>query len=112
MMSMKTKIVVVSTTVDSEGEAGRLSGLIVAEKLAACVQYMTIHSTYRWKGRVVMNEECLLLSKTQASLAEQLVAFIKKNHSYEVPEITVTPIIGGYDGYLKWIASETRGATK
>jgi periplasmic divalent cation tolerance protein len=111
-MSAETKIVIVSTTVDGEGEAGRLSGLIVAEKLAACVQYMTIHSTYRWKGRVVMNEECLLLSKTKAKLANQLVVFIKKNHSYELPEIVVTPIIGGYDEYLKWIVSETRGRAK
>jgi periplasmic divalent cation tolerance protein len=102
----------VSTTVDSEGEAGRLSGLVINEKLAACVQYTTIHSSYRWKGKVVMNEECLLLMKTRADLADELVAFIKKNHSYEVPEIIVTPIVGGYEGYLKWIVSETRSDTK
>ena len=111
-MGNNNTFVGVSTTVDGEGEAGRLSGLIINEKLAACVQYTTIHSSYRWKGKVIMAEEYLLLMKTRADLADELVAFIKKNHSYEIPEIVVTPIVGGYEGYLKWIVSETRGGTK
>ena len=107
-MSKKTEYVVVITSVDGEGEAGRLAGLIVAEKLAACVQYNTINSTYRWKGNVVMNEECRLQCKTRADLADALMAFIKKNHTYEVPELIVMPISGGYEAYLNWIAAETR----
>lgn len=104
--------VIVNTTVDGEGEAGRLSGLIMDSMLAACVQYTTIHSAYRWEGKVVMAEECLLICKTRKDLAGDLVDFIKKNHTYEVPEIVVVPIIAGYEGYQKWIHAETRPANK
>lgn len=108
-MKEGTEFVVVSTTVDSEAAAKELAGRIVREKLAACVQYTRIQSTYRWKGAVESASEYLLLAKTRASLADRLIDFIRRAHSYDVPEIIVTPITGGFEGYLDWIISETRG---
>ena len=35
-------------------------------------------------------------------------AYIKENHSYDNPEITVTEISGGSREYLNWISAETR----
>jgi periplasmic divalent cation tolerance protein len=102
-----TGFVVVSTTVDDESVAGRLAGEIVDARLAACVQVTDVRSTYRWKGTVENTNEFLLLAKTSASLAGQLVEFVKSRHSYELPEITVMPICGGLKGYLDWIAEET-----
>jgi uncharacterized protein involved in tolerance to divalent cations len=31
----------------------------------------------------------------------------KAHHSYDVPEVVVTPVIGGNDGYLAWVSEET-----
>lgn len=99
--------VVVSTTVDSEGAAGKLAAQIVESRRAACVQYVRINSTYRWKGKRVMNEEYLLLCKTPARHSKALVKFIKSVHTYEVPEIVVMPIAGGHTAYLDWLDAET-----
>jgi hypothetical protein len=33
--------------------------------------------------------------------------YINANHSYDLPEVMVTPIVGGSAEYLAWIASET-----
>lgn len=107
-MSRKMKYAIVSTTVDSAGKAGKLAGLIVESRLAACVQTLPVQSVYSWKGKIEKSREHLLLSKTKASLAGKLIRFIRKHHSYEVPEIVITQITGGLKDYLSWIDKETR----
>lgn len=107
-MTENTGFVIVTTTVDSETQAKTLAARIVEERLAACVQYTPIRSTYRWKGAVESAEEYLLFAKTRASLGEKLIGFIRKVHSYEVPEIIVTPVIAGCKIYLDWIEAETK----
>lgn len=111
-MSKKTEFVVISTTTDSRSKAEKLAGLIVNNRLAACVQIMPVRSIYRWKGNIEKASEYLILSKTRAALADKLTAFIRKNHSYEVPEIIVTSIRGGLKEYLAWIDKETRDNSK
>ena len=85
-----------------------MAGRLIQERLAACVQRTPIHSTYRWKDAVESAQEYLLAAKTRASLVDEIIDFIKKAHSYEVPEIVVTPIIAGFQGYLNWGEQETR----
>lgn len=104
----KKGFIIVSTTIDTQARAERLAALIVKSKLAACVQCLPIKSIYRWKGKVEKTREVLLLSKTRAALSGPLTAFIKKHHSYEVPEIVVTGITDGSNDYLSWIEAETK----
>jgi periplasmic divalent cation tolerance protein len=40
-------------------------------------------------------------------LTDELVALVKKHHPYSIPEIIALPIIGGNEGYLKWVERET-----
>ena len=101
-------IVAVTTTVARPADARRLAREIVDARLAACVQYTPIQSVYRWKGKVNAARELLLTAKTPRAKARALVAFIRKHHSYELPEILVLPVQGGYAPYLKWVADETR----
>ena len=107
-MSRKVDLVIVSTTIDSNAKAEKMAGQIVESRLAACVQCMPISSIYHWKGAIEKAKEYLLLSKTKVSLAAELTAFIRKSHSYELPEIVVTKITGGSKDYLSWIGKETR----
>jgi periplasmic divalent cation tolerance protein len=102
-----TGCVVVRTTVDNEAAARETARRIVDKRLAACVQFTPIESIYHWKGAVETAAEYLLLAKTRAALASALSAFIREHHSYETPEIVVTPILDGDDDYLEWIRSET-----
>lgn len=107
MLQEPGELVVVTTTVDSEKAAREMAAALVDARLAACVQCVPIHSTYRWKGTVESASEFLLMAKTQASLAGRLEEFIRSRHSYELPEIAVTPIVGGLAPYLRWIRDET-----
>jgi len=105
-------LVIVTTTSDNRAKAIKMANAIVATRLAACVQIVEIGSIYRWKGKVESASEYLLLAKTRRALGQRLVTFIKKHHTYELPEVAILPIIGGLDRYLDWIREETKSLSK
>jgi len=99
--------VLILATVPGEAEAERLAELLVAERLAACVQMAPIRSWYRWQGRVEQAGEYRLHVKTRADLAARVTQRLAELHGYDVPEIVVLPITGGHAPYLAWIEAET-----
>jgi periplasmic divalent cation tolerance protein len=107
-MKEQTDVVIISTTCDQEAKARELAEALVKEKLAACVHRYTVKSTYTWKNAIECADEYALAAKTRATLIDEVIAFIKKNHTYELPEIIVTPIIQGYQPYMDWIHQETK----
>lgn len=107
-MRGEIEFVMISTTVDDAAKAQDMAELLVREKLAACVHRMSIKSTYTWKGAIESADEVTLVAKTRKSLIEEVIACIKRNHPYDLPEIVVTPVIQGYQPYLDWIEKETR----
>jgi periplasmic divalent cation tolerance protein len=99
----------VLTTTDNEEEAARLARALLQERLAACVQVvgpMTSH--YWWQGQLEQTTEWLCLIKTRDELLDKVVDTLHREHSYDTPEITATPIVGGSDRYLHWITRETK----
>ena len=79
--------------------------------VAACAQVLgPITSVYRWEGRVDDSTEWLVLFKTANDRVDALQAHILGNHSYAVPEVIRTPIVGGSPAYLAWLTAETRPA--
>jgi periplasmic divalent cation tolerance protein len=102
-------VLVVLTTVSSNEEAETLARQIVGEKLAACVQILPkMTSVYFWEGEVRSESEHLLLIKTLPEKYDELEAFIKANHSYEVPEIVAIPSKRVSDKYLDWVEESLR----
>jgi periplasmic divalent cation tolerance protein len=94
----------VMTTTDRAEHADALARALVEARVAACVQVLgPVQSHYRWKGDVEHAEEWLLLVKTSNAKLDELTEAIGAHHRYDVPEITVTPIVGGSTAYLAWI---------
>ena len=101
--------IVVFTTAGSKEEATKLSRGLVEEKLAYCVNTLpSIESTYYWKGKLCVDEELLLVIKTQESKFTAMESWVRKNHSYEIPELIALPIVKGSADYLKCIDDWTR----
>lgn len=102
----------VLTAAGSREEAGAIADAVLQGRLGACVQVVgPVHSTYWWEGRLESAEEWLCLVKTTAARVDEAVAEIGRRHSYETPEVTVTPIVGGARGYLQWIDEEVGTGT-
>jgi periplasmic divalent cation tolerance protein len=100
---------VVLCTCPDEPTAQRIAREVVSLGLAACVNRLEgVRSTYRWKGALQDEPEVLLVIKTVQGRYEALEMRLKALHPYEVPEIIAVPILAGSEGYLAWIAAETR----
>ena len=101
---MADSYVVVFITTASAGEAQQISRILVEQKKAACVSIIPrIDSYFWWEGKLDSAQENLLVAKTKASLLPEIIALVKKVHSYKVPEIIALPIVGGNPDYLQWV---------
>ena len=100
--------IVVLVTVASADEGDRLAQALIGEHLAACVSMVgPVTSTYRWQGKIVREEERLLIIKTRAALFPALEARVRALHSYTTPEVIALPLTAGSRAYLDWLAAET-----
>ena len=103
---------VVLTTTDSADEAERLARVLVDERLAACVQIGgPVRSVFRWEGAVSVEPEWQLWLKTDASRVDDLTARLVAEHTYDVPEVLVLPVVSGHGPYVTWVTSEVAGST-
>ena len=101
-------ILMVKATTDRQEHAEQLARLLVAERLAACVQIVgPIQSVYRWQGEITTAGEWQLWIKTRQTCWERLRQTIIANHHYETPEILALPVTAGADDFLEWIEAET-----
>ncbi len=104
--------IIVLVTCGSQREARRIARSVVEAKLAACVNVLQtpVESIYRWKGKVETAREFLLLIKSTRKRFAALEAEVRRQHSYDVPEIIALPIERGSKAYLAWIDDSVRAA--
>ena len=96
--------IVVFITAGNREEAVRLGEMLVAARLAACVQILPeIESIYRWQGKIERQREILIIAKTAASKFEDLEREVRAIHSYDTPEIVALPLTAGSTPYLEWL---------
>ena len=101
--------IVVFITAESPEQARKIADALLNKKLAACVNIVPqMHSMFWWEGKITSADESLLIVKTEATLLDNVIASVKRNHSYNVPEVIALPIIGGNMDYLYWIDEVTR----
>ena len=105
-MQLPQALVVLVTTVDAE-EAERLARALLDRRLIACANVVPhVRSLFHWENRLECADESLLIMKTTADALELLTAEVKRNHSYDVPEVIALPVVGGSSEYLSWVAQE------
>ena len=103
-----TKLLVI-TNVPDRATAEKLAGLLIENKLAACVNILApCRSVYRWQGAVQHDEEHPMLIKTTHERYPALEQALRAGHPYELPEIIAVPIERGLPAYLEWVAAETK----
>ena len=108
-MAAEPEHIVVLVTVGGEEEAQRIARRLLDSRLAACVNIVNgVPSLFLWQGKQEMEQESLLIIKSNGRLLSRIVEVVKKIHSYDVPEVIALPVTGGNEGYLKWIDSEVQ----
>ena len=80
----------------------------IQKRLAACakIQSQPVESIYWWKDKIEQGSEFLLILKSNSHLYQECEREIKKQHSFETPEIFGISIDQIEAGYLTWMKQE------
>jgi periplasmic divalent cation tolerance protein len=91
-------------------EAKRIARAAVQKRLAACVNILSapVESVYRWKGKVEVACEYLLVMKSVEKRLPALERLVRDLHSYDVPEFVVLPVVAGSKDYLRWLVESVK----
>jgi periplasmic divalent cation tolerance protein len=101
------KYIIITTATNSKEYARKIASGLVENKLAASVNISQIESFYTWQNKQENANEYLVSIKTKKKLYKKVAAYIKNNHSYELPETVVIPIKNGTKAFLNWINENT-----
>lgn len=108
MKAEPINVVVVMVTTSNQDEAAKIAEHVVRARLGACASTIpTVCSTYWWEGKIMNDQESLVLIKTTSDKYASLQEAIQKLHSYKVPEIIAIPVTEGFQPYLEWVNRET-----
>lgn len=91
-----------------EEAADELAGTLVEERLAACVNAVACHSTYRWAGDIVEEPEVVLLCKTTDDRYRAVCDRVIELHPHDVPCIERFDEVDVLDAYADWVEESTR----
>ncbi|MFG1343596.1 divalent-cation tolerance protein CutA [Xanthobacter autotrophicus DSM 431] len=97
----------VYSTFPSLDAAETVARALVEARLVACANILPgMVSLYRWDDRIERADEVVLLLKTTAARAGEVVEAVRSRHPYAVPAILVLPVEGGLPAFLAWIGAE------
>ncbi len=101
-------MIYIHTTIKNIEDAQALATEVISAKLAACVDYFPVKSTYLWEGKVETVEQYLMTFITHSEYAADLEARIEAKHSYAVPLIARTQIDIINNTYQEWANNTTK----
>ena len=104
-MDLNTLRLVYVTTKDKP-QALAIGRHLVEQRLAACINVLgDMTSIYRWQGTLEEASEVVLIAKTEARLVPELIATVKRLHTYEVPCVLSLPVREGNADYIAWLGA-------
>ena len=100
--------VYIKTTFESKEEAKNMANMLVRNKYIASGQISRFESIYTWESKISDEEEYELSCITASRMSEKVKSFIDKNHSYEMCQILVVPIVDLSKEIANWIEESLR----
>ncbi len=98
-------------TIDDPERADAIVEELLVARWVACGQRTgPVVSRYWWQGSLARAEEWLVLLKTRADLAPEVIRAVVAAHPYETPEVVALGVRDGAPGYLAWIDQVTGAA--
>jgi periplasmic divalent cation tolerance protein len=94
----------IQVTLASLEEAREIAKVCIEKRWAACAQIIPeVESHYLWKGKLEWAKECKLILKSLPQCYATIEQCVLEKTSYELPEILVKTVEGGYLPYLEWV---------
>ena len=100
--------IIIETSTPSIDLANKISKILLDKKIAGCIELQESTSNYFWQGKISKSTEIILKIKTQEKFFDEICQIIKKNHSYEIPQIISTKINNIDESYRDWLISSLK----
>ncbi len=100
-----TPCILLLTCADQQ-EADHVAEELLEKRLAACIKFTPIKSTYRWKNRIEKSSEILLMIDSVEENFVKIQVLLEKIHSYETFNLSLVKIDKTTDGVLSWLREE------
>ena len=105
LVRMNTKFCLIKTMFNSQEEANSITRQLLNKHLIVSGQIKKdIHSIYFWDNKIQSDKEIELTYFTEIRLKEEVFAYIKSKHSYDVCELICIPIIDISEEFATWIS--------
>ena len=99
-------MIIIQTTVDDDKKAKELINLLVETNKIACGTFHKIQSSYKWKEKLVEEQEFELSMYTNEYLIREVVDVVTQRHPYELPKITVLEPVYTLPEYDDWVKKQ------
>ncbi|HSX30930.1 MAG TPA: divalent cation tolerance protein CutA [Candidatus Saccharimonadales bacterium] len=96
-------------TCKDQVEADEIAQALLDQHLVTCVKFESVHSKFRWKGKLDEADEVKLSMLSIAANFEQVEAEVARLHSYETFVLQATTISHLSKAAAKWLSQNTRG---
>lgn len=87
--------------------AKKIARYLLRKKLIACANIFPISSLYRWEGKIIDENEFVLIAKTTKTNFEKVKKEVEKIHSYKIPCIIKIPVSSNKK-YFDWLKKEIK----
>jgi periplasmic divalent cation tolerance protein len=94
-------------TLESAEAAART---LLEDRLIACANILPgARSLFRWDGQIQSEAEAVMIAKSMAAGAAQARDLLVRLHPYEIPCVTLIPILAEVSNpaFISWVADET-----
>ena len=96
------EVLIMITTESSKTNALRVAKLLIQNKLAACVSIKQTFSIFEWNDDIEETKEFEILIKSKPELKDNLIDFLQKITTYDVPQILYKKYHAGME-YYDWL---------
>ena len=96
------QILLLIATEHNKKAAKKIAKLLLKKKLAACVSLKDINSIYEWEGKIEEVNEVEIVIKSKPELKNDLIVFLKKKISYNIPQI-ISKKFNSEKKYINWV---------
>ena len=96
------EVLLLITTEKNKKAAKKIAQLLLKKKLASCVSLKKIYSIYEWDGNIEKVKEVEITIKTKPALKNDLIVFLKKITSYDLPQI-IYKKFNSEKKYFNWV---------
>lgn len=98
------EVCIIFTSTNDKDIASSITASLLEENLAACVQEEAVLSSFKWSGKLCVNEpEFRLTIKANAANYKAIEKRIMELHNYETPEVIKIDVTDGVKAYLDWV---------